>query len=172
MEPPEPTDSLLFVLDSSGIVNGANLPPRRCRTTASVVGEFRPGGATRRRLDLLLAAGMAVVEPTPASLERSRRAADRAGSRARLSRADLDLLAACLDAGPHARLVTDDYTLLDVATRLGIAVDTVATRGIEALRDWAARCSGCGRTYKPMPPDSVCPICGSLVRLKPQPRPR
>jgi endoribonuclease Nob1 len=166
--PKVPPESLLFVLDSGAFSHGANLPPSQCRTTPSVVAEFQPGGATRRRLDLFLAAGLVVEAPPAEPLARVREAAARAGSTSRLSAADADVIALALATG--GRLVTDDYTVQDVARRLGVHVESVATKGVEANLDWGGRCAGCGRRYDAVKIGSVCPICGAQIVGKPRRR--
>lgn len=170
MAPRSTSDSLLFVLDSGAISHGANLPPAQCRAPASVLAEFQPGGATRRRLDLLLAAGLIVQDPSAPALARVDATAKAAGNAGRLSVADRDVVALALELGPKARLVTDDYTVQDVAKRLGIVVDSIATKGTERAMDWTARCSGCGRTYGADLAGKECGICGAEIRAKPKRR--
>ena len=87
-----------------------------------------------------------------------------AGNLGRLSEADRSLLALALDLG--ATLVSDDYTVLDLALRLGIPTQTVNQDGPTGTLDWQPRCSGCGRTFDAMPKGEECLICGSPVRLK------
>lgn len=165
-------DSSLFFVDSSAIVHGANLPPAQCHTAPSVLDEFQPGGATRRRLDFLLAGGMRVVEPSDAARQRVAQAAQAAGSESRLSPADVDVLALCLEAATDAILVTDDYTMQDVAKRLGVRVSSVATRGTQASLDWLLVCRGCHRRFPPQKESDPCPVCGSELRLRPKTRSR
>lgn len=158
--------SLLFFLDSSAFMNGADYPPAECRTTPSILAEFRPGGRQYARVDRYQAAGLVVVEPDPASLQRAQDAARAAGSLARLSRPDLDLLAAALAQEGRAVVVSDDYTVQDVARRLGLATRSIRTEGIGGTRDWTARCAGCGRTYDAGKAGTVCTVCGSAIQLK------
>ncbi len=88
-----------------------------------------------------------------------------AGNLARLSDADRALLA--LAHGEGAVLVTDDYTMLDLAGRLGIRAQTVNTEGIQGAKNFKPRCAGCGRWFDAMPKGEECIVCGSPVRLKP-----
>lgn len=154
-----------FYLDSSAFMNGADYPPAECRTTPSVLAEFQPGGRLRARVERYLAAGLAAEPPRPEAHQRVREVARDAGSLSRLSPADLDLLAAALGA-TDAVIVTDDYTVQDVAQRLRIPTRPVQTPGIEALREWAARCGGCGRTFPPERAGEDCPVCGREIRLR------
>jgi endoribonuclease Nob1 len=156
----------LFCLDSAAFAHGADLPPAQCLVPSAVTDEFQPGGITRRRLDTILAAGATVRDPTPESRAKVRQVALDAGNFSRLSKADIDVLAVALEAG--ATIVTDDYTVVDVARRMGIPSQTVATRGIEATMDWESRCKGCGRRFPSSAASRPCHVCGSEVRLSPR----
>lgn len=155
-----------FALDSAAFLHAADLPPAQCIVPTAVMQEFDEGGTSWRRLQNYLAAGAQVQDPGDPSRERVHAAAERAGSLGRLSQADIDVIALALEAG--ACLVTDDYTALDVAKRLGVTSQTIATRGIEATMDWESRCRGCGRRFPAGAASKPCSICGSEVRLSPR----
>jgi endoribonuclease Nob1 len=163
-----PPESLLFALDAGAFAHGANLPPGQCCTTPSVVAEFESGGATRRRLDLFLAAGLTVEPPPGETLAAVDRAAAEAGSASRLSAADRDVIALAL--ARRLRLVTDDYTVQDLARRLGVAVESIATKGVTEALDWGGRCAGCGRRYDAARIGSACLVCGAQIAGKPRRR--
>jgi UPF0271 protein len=88
-----------------------------------------------------------------------------AGNLARLSEADLSLLALALDL--KGTLVTDDHTMLDVALRMGLPTRTVNSAGIAGTLDFRPRCTGCGRWFDAMPKRDECTVCGSPVKAKP-----
>ena len=155
----------LFFLDTAAILEGVNLEAARCRTTPEVVAEVRPGGASGRRLELMLAGGLVVVAATPAARERVQAAAKAAGSLARLSEADVSILALAVDGAGAGELWSDDYTVLDVAKRLNVAARPVTKEGIVATKNWGARCKGCGRRYAATEIEKPCRVCGSEVRL-------
>ena len=151
-----------LVLDTSALLAGRPFGPGEATLIPSaVMDELRPGGRDRRHLDLLIAAGARVVEATPAGRARVREAAKAGGESGRLSGADVDVLAVALEAG--GELVTDDYTLLNLARRLGVPTRTVQTRGIREEYRFVPRCTGCGRFYEAMLPD--CPVCGSALKM-------
>lgn len=52
------------------------------------------------------------------------------------------------------------------AKRLNVRSQTIRAQGVDATKDWAARCAGCGRTYGPEQVGAPCPICGAEVRPK------
>ncbi|MBI2077355.1 MAG: hypothetical protein HYT80_03145 [Euryarchaeota archaeon] len=158
----------LFFLDTAAILEAVNLEAARCRTAPEVVAEVRPGGATGRRLEQMLAAGLLVVAATPEGRMKVQAAAKKAGSLARLSEADVSILALSVDLAGSGELLSDDYTVLDVAKRLGIAARPVTKEGIGKTKDWAARCRGCGRRYGAGAAGTVCRVCGAEVRLVPR----
>lgn len=168
MPPALSPDSTVFLLDAGAILEAANVAPGRCATSAEVVAEVRAGGRAHRRLEMLLAGGMEVRQAGKAAQDRVVVEADRAGSRTRLSPADASILALALDTPVPRMLLTDDYTVLDLARRLDVATQTVRTAGITAPKDWLARCSGCGRAYEASRAGSDCGVCGREIRLKPK----
>jgi UPF0271 protein len=154
----------LFVLDTGAILQGLNLVASTCWTTPSVLDEVRAGGATGRRAQFLTAGGLNVASPTSASLDRVAAAVARAHVGSRLSATDRDVMALALDR--TATLVTDDYTVQDLAGRLGVSWQPATTTGVTKTADWTARCAGCGRPYGPARAGKECPVCGAEIRLK------
>lgn len=151
-----------LVLDTSALLAGRPLGPGEATLVPSAVAaELRPGGRDRRHLDLLLAAGARVVEAAPADRARVRAAAQEGGEAGRLSDADVDVLAVALEVG--GEVVTDDYTVLNLALRLKIPTRTIQTKGITEEYRFVPRCTGCGRFYEKMLPD--CPVCGSALKM-------
>lgn len=155
-----------YVLDTSLLLGGQE-PPRDGDwwTTPEAAAEIKPGGRDARRYDNWLAVGLQVREATPDSEELVEAAALKAGTLARLSVADLSLLALALEG--KATLVTDDHTMLDIAVRLGVPTRTVNTAGIAGTLDFRPRCTGCGRWFDAMPKAAECTVCGSPVKDRP-----
>jgi endoribonuclease Nob1 len=155
-----------YVLDTSLLLGGRE-PPRDgpWSTTPEAAAEIQPGGRDARRFESWLAVGLQVRDAAHAAKARVEAAATKAGTLARLSPADRSLLALALDQG--ATLVTDDYTVLDVAARLGVATRTVNQAGIAAPLDFRPRCTGCGRWFEAPQKGDVCPVCGSPVKDRP-----
>lgn len=162
-----------LVLDTSLLLGGKD-PPRgpRWATTPEAAAEVSPGGRDARRYEDWTSLGLQVRSAGPAALGKVERAATVAGNRARLSAADLSLLALALELGEEATLVTDDYTMLDLASRLGVRTQTVNQQGIRASLDFRPRCTGCGRWFEAMPKSQDCPVCGSAVKPRPWKAPK
>lgn len=152
----------VLVLDTSALLAGRPLGPGEDTVVpAAVMGELRPGGRDRRHLDHLLAAGARVVEADPAARARVLAAASVGGESGRLSAADVDVLAVALVL--DAELATDDYTVQNVARRLGVPVRGVQMKGIAQEYRFIPRCTGCRRILAA--PADECPTCGSPVRM-------
>lgn len=151
-----------LVLDTSALMAGRPLGPGEDTVVpAAVLAELRPGGRDRRHLDNLLAAGARVVEADPALKARVRQEAGKGGEGPRLSEADVEVLAVALGLG--AELATDDYTVQNLARRLGVPTRSVQTRGIQQDYRFVPRCTGCRRMLDA--PAEECPVCGSPVRM-------
>ena len=151
-----------LVLDTSALMAGRPLGPGEDTVSpAAVMEELRPGGRDRRHLDNLLAAGARVAEADPAARRRVQEEAKKGGEAPRLSGADVDVLAVALALG--GELATDDYTVQNVARRLGVPTRGVQMAGIREAYRFVPRCTGCRRMLDA--PAEECPVCGSPVRM-------
>ena len=146
------------VLDASALLSGASFDGE-LYTTPEVVAEVRRLGSTPQ-LDAVLATKVRVLTSAKESRDAIDAAARETGDIARLSAADRGLLALARDLG--ATILTDDYSIQNVAARLGIPYERVVERGIREVVEWRYRCTGCGRFFEE--PMKECPVCGSKVR--------
>lgn len=147
-----------LVLDTSALFSMQDLPPdSEAHITPGVLRELEKYGDRRAELwgDLLR-----VSEPTSSSMRKVREGASRTGDSTRLSPTDAEVLALAMDLG--ATILTDDYSLQNLATYLGIPYMPVGLKGIKDLRKWRWRCVGCGKVFDKEMPD--CPICGSKLK--------
>ena len=150
----------LFVLDSSAILSGKSFDGI-LMTVSGVVDEIQLGGA-RERLELMLETGLAVSEPNDDALKKTRDAARATGDLEQLSRVDIELLALALERG--ATLLTDDFGMQNVATKIGVQYAPIMTDGITHIINWHYKCDGCKKTFDEEPAE--CPVCGSPVSRK------
>lgn len=146
------------VLDASALLSGASFDGE-LYTTPEAVTEVRRLGSTPQ-LDAVLATKVRVLTSAKESRDAIDAAARETGDIARLSAADRGLLALARDLG--ATILTDDYSIQNVAARLGIPYERVVERGIREVVEWRYRCTGCGRFFEE--PMKECPVCGSKVR--------
>ncbi len=150
------------VVDSSAILGGFEpAPPSEFAVPPSVVGEVSRG-REGRRMEELLAAGLRVQAPNQAALDRVRLASRELGEQGRLSPVDVEVLALALDL--CVPCLSDDYSIQNVAARVGVEVRPFREGGIREVWTWSVRCSGCRRWFPDASPGGVCPVCGSGLR--------
>ncbi|NLI74385.1 MAG: nucleic acid-binding protein, partial [Euryarchaeota archaeon] len=87
-------------------------------------------------------------------------AASKTGDDARLSPVDMEILAIAIDV--KGMILTDDYSIQNLAKVLGLEYKSIGTKGIKEIFTWKYRCRGCGRIFNENMDD--CPICGSALR--------
>jgi UPF0271 protein len=151
-----------YVLDASALLSGKPLPPATdCSTPPSVADEVVKGRAGNAA-SYLLEAGLEVVTPSAASAIKVAEASAKTGDSSRVSMQDMDALALALDTG--ATLLTDDYSMQNLATVLGVRYQAISQRGIAHVWTWERRCRGCKKEW----PEGVkeCPDCGSEILVK------
>jgi UPF0271 protein len=108
--------------------------------------------------------------PTDRSLRRVREASKRVGDVLFLSDADMRVLALALelkDDGYNPQIVTDDYSIQNVADQLGIEFTPLMTFGIRFRLEWIIYCPACHRKYPSDYRFKSCEVCGTELRRKP-----
>lgn len=150
----------MFVLDATAMRAGLSIDgSHEWYTTPSVKGELEKGKVARD-LEILENLHLTVMAPRQELMEKIRQAAEETGDIARLSETDIDVLALALELG--ATLISDDYSIQNVAKCLKIKYRGGVEPGIKEVFTWTFRCTGCGRYYDENA-DS-CMICGSALR--------
>lgn len=147
-----------LVLDTTAVLSGLDFQGE-VYVTSSVLREARTLGMDQRT-ESLMETKARVLEPREEDLERVVRAARETGDEANLSRTDREVLALALQLG--AVVVSDDYSIQNVASHLGLEYRPAALPGIREKRGWTFRCKGCGRFWDRRV--DICPVCGSQVR--------
>ncbi|HKZ48733.1 MAG TPA: PIN domain-containing protein [Thermoplasmata archaeon] len=153
-----------YALDASAILTGRQFAGELV-STPRITGEVRRKGLTSAEESFL--ERVRVFAPSPEAAVRVAAVARSTGDDARLSPADAELLALALERG--CVLVTDDYSIQNVATVLGVRYEPVLELGIREVRRWHRRCTGCGRYFDE--PVAECPVCGSAVKTTRRPPP-
>jgi UPF0271 protein len=88
-----------------------------------------------------------------------------------LSETDSDLLALALELkteGLNPKIVTDDYSMQNVASQMKIDFVSMTTIGINRLLKWIRYCPGCYKRYPSNYKLNVCSICGTKLKRKPK----
>lgn len=151
-----------YVLDTSVLYYGKDLPQGfECVITPGVVRELDKEGMSAR-LELLMATRVRVSSPSDRSLRKVNEESEKTGDSRRLSEADKELLALALDLGYE--LITDDYSIQNLARAMGIPARGFDQKGITEVFEWQAKCKGCGKLF---PADvRVCDVCGTETRTR------
>jgi UPF0271 protein len=117
--------------------------------------------ASRFRFDATVGQGMRLETPSDEAVREVRGAARETGDASVLSGTDIRLVALACDE--DATLVTDDYAMQNVASRLGVGSRGIGKKRIDEERDWRYQCAGCGRVYDEK---KRCGVCGSETTRK------
>ncbi|MEW5936202.1 MAG: hypothetical protein AB1665_00055 [Candidatus Thermoplasmatota archaeon] len=150
----------MFVLDASALRSGRCLSvDGEMATTPKILEEVKRGNAGEM-VQYLIEAGLKVFSPSRDALRAVSEAAREWGEATRLSQSDIELLALALET--RSTILTDDYSIQNMARVLGIDHMGIEQVGITEVWRWRAVCSGCRRVYDS--PMRECPVCGSEIR--------
>jgi endoribonuclease Nob1 len=149
----------MYVLDSSAFIHEYHTTEQTA--TIPLVREELEDESVYR-YDAMEGSGMHVHLPTDETIETVRRAARELGDLEELSRTDVRLIAATFEL--DGTLVTDDYSMQNVAEKLNVTVEVIAREGISEQRQWTFQCQGCGREFDERL--DRCEICGSELARK------
>jgi endoribonuclease Nob1 len=132
-------------------------------TTHAVLDEVRHIKKSHGAIEALIESNtLQIVNSDRESIQKVVAAARKTGDYAKLSEADISIVALALQLG--IILVTNDYAAANVATTLKIPVKSVAGKGIRHTRRWITYCSACGRAFGPNAKE--CRLCGNRLRRK------
>ena len=149
-----------IVLDSSALYYGKDLPAElELVISPGVASELERHGMGEM-LKLLLDARVRVLSPSKKSLARILSVSEGSGDSRKLSATDKEILALALDLGYE--LVTDDYSIQNIASILGIPCRGFDQKGIDRVIEWESKCTGCGRRFTASTEE--CSICGCSTK--------
>ena len=138
--------------------------------TVPLVEEELKKGLTSARLKTSIRTGKLKVRiPKKVFLEEVEKAAERVGDSLLLSETDKQVLALALEfksAGRKPIIVTDDYSIQNLANSMGIEFRPLTTLGIKFRYMWVLVCPACGSRYPPRKRTRVCKVCGTKLILK------
>jgi UPF0271 protein len=130
----------------------------------------------RMRFQTSLESGKVKVRsPSEESSGAARAAASKVGDSFKLSVADMQLLGLAVELkaqGFVPQIVTDDYSIQNVARELGIDFLALATFGIKRLLEWIRYCPACHRQYPADYKSKECQVCGTELKRKPSKKTR
>lgn len=158
----------IFIIDTSVILSGIpiNLNNISIITTSSVSREINPGGRDYRLFQFLQEKGLKIQSASKNSIKEIQKTAEKNGEIKRLSSTDVEILALALDINKNkdkeAVILTDDYSIQNVAYILNIEFQNFSQRRITKKFKWLYRCQGCGKRFTKS--IEICPICGTETK--------
>jgi len=165
-------DNQSLILDTSVLIGGfdPNDIDVEQYITPQVRGELREKSILLTRVQTAVEAGrLKVEEAEPKFSEIVLKKASKIGDSLFLSQTDLALLALALqlkEKGKNPIILTEDYSMQNVASLLGIDFASISTFGIKYRYKWTLYCPACGKMYPPNKNFSVCMICGVKLKSK------
>jgi len=111
-----------------------------------------------------------VRTPKISFLRKVKEASENVGDVRYLSEADMHVLALALElksAGLDPLIVTDDYSIQNVANQIGVNFTSLMTYGIRFRFDWILYCPACHRKYPSEYKFKSCEVCGTELKRKP-----
>lgn len=154
---PDYQSEAMLILDSSALFSMDQLPEEDFLCPPGIVNELRRYKDPRLELwgDMLK-----ISDCTKQSVSKVEAVAKKSGDLGRLSPVDMTVLALGVDTG--GTILTDDYSIQNVAQLMGLPCRSVGTSGIKKIEKWNYKCIGCGKWFKER--SDECPICGSGMK--------
>lgn len=162
-----------ILLDTSAFITGYEPSDVDAEhyTVPAVRKELRSGDLSSIRLETALRTGrLSIRSPEARYVADVEAAMAELGEAGIQSNADMELLALGLQLraeGKDPVVVSEDYSVQNVADHLGLRYRSLATPGIKRRFAWSIYCPGCRRSFSRPQPGGFCPICGTELKRKP-----
>ena len=145
-------------------------------TVSNVEEEIRKNSITWVRFKAATDIGkISMKRPSEESVRQIEACAVQLGDSFFLSETDKQVLALALElktAAGNPLIITDDYSMQNVAKRLGIEFASLATLGIRRVLEWIRYCPACHREYAANHASIECDVCGTQLKRKPRKHPK
>jgi len=163
-----------LVLDTSAFIAGFNSSAVDCDlySVPEVELELTRDDLLKVRFQAAVESGkLRILTPDARYLGAVREASKEMGDTRYLSEADMHVIALAAQLKDEERsptIVTDDYSIQNMATKIGVNFTSLATFGIRYQLQWLLYCPGCRRKYPSDYKQRDCEICGTRLKRKPQ----
>ncbi|MEM2875845.1 MAG: ribonuclease VapC [Candidatus Bathyarchaeia archaeon] len=110
-----------------------------------------------------------IKKPKQSFLEDVESHSKRVGDYLFLSETDKYVLALALElksAGRQPIILTDDYSIQNLADSMGIEFKSLSMLGIKFRYVWTLYCAACGKEYPPKRRVKFCEVCGTKLTFK------
>ncbi|MBS7648349.1 ribonuclease VapC [Candidatus Bathyarchaeota archaeon] len=112
-----------------------------------------------------------LIKPVSKYIDIVRSTSSEIGDAGFLSNADIAVLALAAqlkENGQNPVIITDDYSIQNVAEKLGLEFASLANFGIKYQLHWLLYCPACGKKYPPHQKTMICENCGTQLKRKPE----
>ena len=101
-----------------------------------------------------------IQDPDSLSEKKVRDTARKTGDLNSLSNEDISSISLSLEL--NTKLISDDFSVANVAKQLDIEIIPLMTKGIKTVGKWIHYCPACGTSSS----KEICPNCGNKLRKK------
>ena len=156
-------NNIKYIADTAVFINDNNTSYQynEMITTFSVRNELK-NQQSILKIDIAKMYGLRIENSYPSQIKYVINKAKKTKDFDNLSQTDIEIIAKSLEY-PNSILLTDDYSIQNVAFYIGINTESVTSdRNIKYNILWNKQCIGCKKIYNN---GNICPICGSkLIR--------
>jgi len=151
------------ILDASAFYAGIPFGSSSdCYTTSLVYDEIKHIKKNQEVLETLLETNrLKIRDPNKESTMVAINVSRKTGDYQQLTKQDLSIIA--LGIHLNGQIITDDFSISNVAKNLGLKVSPVMTGGIKDVGKWIYYCPGCSSNPKG---GRECPNCGTPLKRK------
>ena len=168
----------VIVLDTSAFIAGFDplTVPEKQYTVPEVKKELIAGSMPWMRFNAAVEnRKLNIRNPKSSVLQEILEASRKVGDMRYLSEADLQILALALELkgrGLSPLIITDDYSIQNVANKIDVEFTSLLTFGIKFRFKWILYCPACYRKYPPDYKFNICEVCGTTLKRKPKKKTR
>jgi len=168
----------VIVLDTSAFIAGFDplTVPEKQYTVPEVKKELIAGSMPWIRFNAAIEnRKLNIRNPKSSVLQEILEASRKVGDIRYLSEADLQVLALALELkgrGLSPLIITDDYSIQNVANKIDVEFTSLLTFGIKFRFKWILYCPACYRKYPSDYKFKICEVCGTVLKRKPKKKTR
>jgi UPF0271 protein len=167
----EKNNETIYILDSPVFISGfTEFINKKFITSNLVLKEIKTKNLIKN-LDIIIKKGLIkIVKPKEKYIKKIIEISKEIGDFKKLSKTDIEILAIALEEenkGKNAIIVSDDYSLQNIAKHLGIEIEGIHFPKIKKSIEWQWYCPSCFKKYD-NEVNGICQICGSKLKRKPK----
>ncbi|MBN1160090.1 MAG: hypothetical protein JXA43_02530 [Candidatus Diapherotrites archaeon] len=162
---------MIYILDSAAFMNlgSFGFEEEAYIITRLVEAELKDS-QSKQYLDSGKESGkIKLQDPLPEYMEKAKSAAKESTDYPDLSEADFSVIALAIqfkEENIEYQLLTDDYSVQNVAEHIGLNYDSLAHEKIKEKITWVWRCPKCRKTYQRNTDTRDCPDCEEKLEKK------